>query len=181
MKYLLISTILLTTSSLAFANKEDSIKEIQLALKLKEYKERKIKILIETYNFRYQMYKKFMSIDTLIKNSDKCEERQEFNIGNDSYIIEIGKSNIESLNKIFELQNLRIPIQKFIEMIALDKIDNIKSHLDGRKYKNINTKKEIIKRITEEIKKSVSMTEEDFKIRLIKNNKNFSELSQVNV
>ena len=62
-------------------------------------------------------------------------------------------------------------------MIALDKIDNIKSHLDGRKYKNINTKKEIIKRITEEIKKSVSMTEEDFKIRLIKNNKNFSELS----
>ena len=43
------------------------------------------------------------------------------------------------------------------------------------------TKKEIIKRITEEIKKSVSMTEEDFKIRLIKNNKNFSELSQVNV
>jgi hypothetical protein len=28
MKYLLISTILLTTSSLAFANKEDSIKEI---------------------------------------------------------------------------------------------------------------------------------------------------------
>ena len=156
----------------------DVSKEINLEnQELKEYKERKIKILIETYNFRYQMYKKFMSIDTLIKNSDKCEERQEFNIGNDSYIIEIGKSNIESLNKIFELQNLRIPIQKFIEMIALDKIDNIKSHLDGRKYKNINTKKEIIKRITEEIKKSVSMTEEDFKIRLIKNNKNFSELS----